>query len=461
MTLNVAIRQIRSGLDWAFIIGVVFSLVLAGKIVPFLIAVGVVPIPFLLDMLRSKRFELSTARLLVPMGVYFTYALLTFFLFTGLKPGETRPVNPDLELYGIAIAMLLVGLIRGLEIGGLRKKFDLAVPWTLLLSFLVLSVMMLFGYRDGCRVQAGAAWPFIPALLFGTMTFLSFIGWRNLSAPERNFRLLVNTFAIVVTIAYTGSRGVAVAQVGVLGLMAILSLIPKFRGALPSLLQLVLSVFLGLLLCGLVSFTTGCGAMDRIMPMIKTFDILSAHAAEQPTPPAALQLKDAPGALSPQQSPEANPPGTVGGVSHTDNAIMDADMSIGLRLEMWKTSLNSIAEAPIFGHGSLYLQHLITERYGFEHNHNQYLSWLVTGGAFGLAIGLLFLAIPWIVSAGLSTPDRLVITLAVSVFWGLAMMFDSYFNLKFYTHFYCLLCGLLYALVNDTLVGRAAAKGTA
>lgn len=459
--MNVAMRQIRNGLDWAFIVGVVFTLVLAGKIVPFLIAVGVVPIPFLLDMVRTKRFELSTARLLMPMGVYFTYSLLTFFIFTGLKPGEAKPVNPDLELYGIAIAMLLVGLIRGLEIGGLRKKFDVAVPWTLLFSFLVLSTMMFFGYRDGCRVQAGAAWPFIPALLFGTMSILSFIGWKDLSAPRRHFRLLLNALAIVVTIAYTGSRGVAVAQVGVLGLMATLYFIPKFRGALPSLLQLLLSVVLGLLLCGLVSFTTGCGAMDRIMPMIKTFDILSAHAAEQPTQPAALQPKDAPDALSTQQPPNAPPPGTVGAAPHSENAIMDTDMSIGIRLEMWKTSLNSIAEAPIFGHGSLYLQHLITERYGFEHNHNQYLSWLVTGGVFGLAIGLLFLAIPWIVSAGLSTPDRLIITLAVSVFWGLAMMFDSYFNLKFYTHFYCLLCGLLYALVNDTLVGRAAAKGTA
>ena len=138
---------------------------------------------------------------------------------------------------------------------------------------------------------------------------------------------------------------------------------------------------------------------------------------------------------------------------------MDADMSIGFRLEMWRASLQSIAEAPVFGHGSLYLQHLITQRYGFEHNHTQYLSWLVTGGLVGLCIGLMFLAIPWIVSAGLAAPDRLVITLAISIFWGLSMMFDSYFNLKFYTHYYCLLCGLLYALVNDTLVGEEQSEG--
>lgn len=459
MTPNVAIRQIRSSLDWAFIVGVVFALVLADKIVPFLIVVGVAPIPFLLGALKERRLVVSRSRLLIPAAIYFTYALLTLFLFTGLMPGEPKPINPGLELYAIAIAMLLVGLVRGVEIERLRARFDVAVPWTLLFSFVVLSVMMFFGYRTGCRVQAGAAWPFIPALLFGTLTFLSFIGWKDLSKQGRYFRLLLNALAIVVTIAYTASRGIGVAQFCVLGILALISLLPKFRGELPSFLQIALSGIIGLVLCGLVSITTGCGAMERIVPMIKTLDILSAHAAEQPAQPVQAPPQGSSTGTS-VQMPAMSAGAAAETKSVTETAIMDADASIGVRLEMWKTSLQAIAEAPLFGHGSLYLQHLITQRYGFEHNHNQYLSWLVTGGVFGLAIGLLFLAIPWIVSAGLSTPDRLIITLAVSIFWGFSMMFDSYFNLKFYTHYYCLLCGLLYALVNDTLVGEAPPEGT-
>ncbi|MCD2175637.1 O-antigen ligase family protein [Rhizobium sp. C4] len=455
MILNVASPKLRSGLDWAFIAGLVFSLVLAGKIVPFLVVVGVVPVPFLLGIIRQRPLVVSPARIVGPAALYFGYALLTYFFYTGLQPGEAKPVNPDLELYGIALVMLIVGLLRSLEIEGLRRKFDVTVPWALLAAFVVLSVLMFAGYRNGCRLTAAAASPFIPALLFGTLTFLSFLGWRGLSARERNIRLMLNAFAVVVILAYTGSRGIAVAQAGVLLIFAILALVPQCRGAVPGFRQLLVSSLAGVALCAAVSVITGCGSMDRIMPMIKTIGILSAHAEEQPT-------QAAPAAATPQApaspvvaQPVAPPPPAAG----TDKAIMDTDISIGFRLEMWRTSLHAIAEAPIFGHGALYLQHLITERYGFEHNHNQYLSWLVTGGIVGLCFGLMFLAIPWFVSAGLQFPDRLVVTLAVSIFWGLAMMFDSYFNLKFYTHYYCLLCGLLYALVNDTLVSERHSEG--
>lgn len=95
------------------------------------------------------------------------------------------------------------------------------------------------------------------------------------------------------------------------------------------------------------------------------------------------------------------------------------------------------------------MQKLIHATYGYEHNHNQYLTWLVTGGVIQLTLGLIFLAIPWFISNGLSTADRLILTIGVSLFWGLAMMFDAFLNLKFYTHYFCLLSGILYALSNS------------
>lgn len=453
MTLNDANQRLRHALDWAFLAGVVFAIVLAGKIVPFLIAVGVLPIPFMLDRLRQRQFAVRLTRLLAPAIVYFSYALFTYFFFTGLQPGEARPVNPGMELYVVAIAMFIIGILRSLEIDGLRKKFDIAVPWTLVAAFVVLSVMMLAGYRVACRVQAGAAWPFIPALLFGTLTFLSFFGWNNFSSRERHFRLVLNAFAVVVILAYTGSRGIALAQACVLLILLGMSLMARFRGTVPSWHQLLLSTFAGLALCAVVGLTTGCGPLERILPMLTTFDILSAHAQEKVPQAPGVSTMPAP-AKTEEQKPPASEPSGGAVVENGMQVIPGTDMSIVLRLGMWKTSLHAIAEAPIFGHGSLYLQHLITERYQFEHNHNQYLSWLVTGGIVGLGIGLLFLSIPWLVSAGLNLPDRLIMTLAVSVFWGLSMIFDSFFNLKFYTHYYCLLCGVLYALANDTLVGE-------
>ncbi len=142
MNLNAAGPRLTRGLDWAFIAGAVFALVLAGKIVPFLVLVGVLPIPFLLPLLRQRRYLVSPARLLVPAAIYFTYVLLTYFFYTGLQPGDAKPVNPDLELYGIGIVMLLVGMIRSLEVDDLKRKFDMVVPWTLVAAFLVLSVLM-------------------------------------------------------------------------------------------------------------------------------------------------------------------------------------------------------------------------------------------------------------------------------------------------------------------------------
>uniref|UniRef100_A0A7C1NZ61 O-antigen ligase family protein n=1 Tax=Agrobacterium albertimagni TaxID=147266 RepID=A0A7C1NZ61_9HYPH len=139
--------------------------------------------------------------------------------------------------------------------------------------------------------------------------------------------------------------------------------------------------------------------------------------------------------------------------SDTPTAV-SKDEAIGHRLAMWETSIEAILERPAFGHGSLYLQKLISKTYGYEHNHNQYLTWLVTGGVLQLALGLIFLAIPWFVSKGLTTADRILLTTGVSVFWGLAMMFDSFLNLKFYTHYFCLLCGVLYALSNSMQEGE-------
>lgn len=54
MNLNAGGYRLTSGLDWAFIVGVAFAIVLAGKTVPFLVVAGVLPIPFLLKNLRQK-----------------------------------------------------------------------------------------------------------------------------------------------------------------------------------------------------------------------------------------------------------------------------------------------------------------------------------------------------------------------------------------------------------------------
>lgn len=449
--------RFRNAVDITFLSGIVFALILADKIVPLLIAVGVLPIPFLLQSRKGQPLAVSPAMLLWPAGIYFAYSLFVYFFFTGLGPNEVRPVNPSLELYAVAIAMLAVGVVRGLQVQQLSHKFQSVVPWALLISFAVLSAYMFLGIREGCRIRAEAAWPFIPALLFATLSFLSLVGWQGLPASARNLRLLLLSFSVVVSVSYTGSRGIAVAEFATLLIFLGLNLNRKLRGSIPGWQSLMSATVFGMLLCGLVGFVTGCGPTERLGSIFKTVTILTAR--NQKAAPAVSYSPKISNASVASTTPTGNapPPVSPNAVAPlpktVDQKIMATDVSIGLRIEMWKVSVKSIRDAPLFGHGSLYLQHLIAERFdmSYQHNHNQYLSWLVTGGFLALGLGLWFLSIPWLISAKLGAADRITITLAVSVFWGIAMVFDSFLNLKFYLHFYCLLVGLLYAFVNDSL----------
>ncbi|WLS01464.1 O-antigen ligase family protein [Shinella oryzae] len=431
--------RVQNTLDIAFIAGITFALLLGEKVVYLVLVAGIIPIPFLLKNNIRLKMKASKYRIIIPSTIYFGYNLLTYFFFTGLEPEKQRPVNPDLELYVIGIAILVASIVRGLLTKDLAQRFALVTPWALLASFLFLGALFTTHLPiEGCvRVQGAAAWPFIPALIFTTLSMLSLTGWREMSIRQRNLRLLVVSLSIVVVTILTASRGIAIAQVIALGCFLIFGSIPKFRSSMPSWRQLGSAIALGILLATSIGLSTGCGM--RMISVFSVIPLLKPAATEAVTSSPVLPA-----------GMKENPRGQDFDVQE----IKKKDLSAGERFEMWETAIDAIRQAPLFGHGSLYLQPLITERYGYQHNHNQYLSWLVMGGVISLVIGLVFLSIPWLISAGLSIPDRITITLSVSVFWGMAMMFDSYFNLKFYTHYYCFLVGIIYVIVNDILVKR-------
>ncbi|MBC2775040.1 O-antigen ligase family protein [Rhizobium sp. AQ_MP] len=433
--------------DFLFLTGLVVALFLGSKVTPLLVVAGVLPIPFLLHALKNGHFHVSIWRLLAPFSIYFAYCLFVLFFFTGLEASDPRPVNPSLESYSVAIAMLIVGLLRSLQIRNLASQFRKLMPWLLVACFAVLSYMMFAGIRDACRVRGLAPWPFIPALLFSTLTFICLVGWEKLAERERWLRVGLLALSIVVSTTYTGSRGVAVAQVGIFGVLMLLRLIPSFRTSTPRLYHLATAAIAGTVVSVLIGLATDCGPASRFYSTIETLGRMTSQltAADEETnsptqvapAPETVQVLDYSGsAVATPQQP--NKPTEV-----------TNDASIGLRLAMWETSIAAIKHSPVFGHGSLYLQKLIHATYGFEHNHNQYLSWLVTGGVLQLTLGLIFLAIPWFISKGLSTSDRILLTTGVSLFWALAMIFDSFLSLKFYTHYFCLLCGVLYSLSNS------------
>lgn len=445
--MNIHIDRLWRASDFLFLTGLAIALFLASRVTPLLVVAGVLPIPFLLHALRNRHYSVSIWTLLAPFGIYFVYSLFVLFFFTGIEATDPRPVNPSLESYSVGIAMLAVGLVRSLQIRDLASQFRKLMPWLLVACFAVLSYMMFAGIRDGCRVRGLAPWPFIPALLFSTLTFVCLVGWERFTAGERSLRVGLLALSIVVSTTYTGSRGVAVAQVGVFGLLFLLSLLPSFERGMPRWYHLISAAIAGGLISVAIGFATDCGPASRFS---STFDTL-AKMTSQLTAAGEQSVHTAPSVAAPStmQDPEivGAAPATQSAPNQAPNGINDA--AISLRLAMWQTSLAAIMEKPVFGHGSLYLQKLIHATYGYEHNHNQYLTWLVTGGLLQLTLGLGFLAIPWFVSKGLTIADRILLTTGVSLLWGIAMMFDAFLNLKFYTHYFCLLCGVLYVLSNS------------
>lgn len=437
------ISKVRAFLDDGFIVGLVFSLFLASKIVPFLIVVGVVPIAFFWMKSDYVKSPDALCRFLIPTVGYFAFSVLLFYIYPGLQPGEKPPGNPDGELYAVAIALIAAGFLRGLQIRNLNVRFQTIAPWSLLASFAVLSGYMFLGVHVGCRVQGEASWPFIPAVIFTTLTFLTLLGWERMTRRERLLRLILIALSIVVVLGYTGARGVAVGQFGVLLAFALLRLFRRLRSGLPTLAELAASVAGGLLLCFLVQATTGCGNFDR-MPAV--FDLVrNVYATQVKVADPAATAESVP---QPVASDNQAVPASAADVVDTTSAL-SADMSITLRLNMWVASLEAFRQAPIFGHGALSLRPIIQDRFGFEHNHNQYLAWLVTGGIVFLAIGLLFLSTPFLISKGLATVDRAIVTLSVTGLWGIAMMFDAFLNLDFYLHYFSMLLGFLFALTSD------------
>ncbi|MBX9469923.1 MAG: O-antigen ligase family protein [Rhizobium sp.] len=445
--MKTKIDRLWQASDFLFLTGLAVALFLGSKVTPLLVVAGVLPIPFMLHALKNRHYHVSIWTLLAPFGIYFAYNLFVLFFFTGLEATYPRPVNPSLESYSIAIAMLAVGLLRSLQIRNLASLFRRLMPWLLVACFAVLSYMMFAGIREACRVRGLAPWPFIPALLFSTLTFICLVGWERLAERERWLRVALLALSIVVSTTYTGSRGVAVAQVGVFGVLMLLSFLPSLSKSVPRWYQLISATIAGVVISGVIGMATDCGPASRFS---STFETLGRMASQLtlPVEETASAIQPAP-APATEQVPDNSEPAARTQPEPKQPTKLTNDASIGLRLAMWETSIAAIKERTIFGHGSLYLQKLIHATYGLEHNHNQYLTWLVTGGLLQLTLGLIFLAIPWFVSKGLSTADRILLTTGVSLFWGLAMMFDSFLNLKFYTHYFCLLCGVLYALSNS------------
>jgi hypothetical protein len=435
------IQLARKIFDVGFLIGLVFALFLAGRIVPYLIVVGVLPIILFWSRSNYELSSISPFRLFVPTLSYFAFCLALYYLYPGLPAGMTPPGNPDLELYAVAIALLAVGFLRGLQISDLANLFHAVVPYALIAAFAVLATYMFLGI-DGCRVFVAASWPFIPAIIFTTLSFLLLLDWENRTANEKRLRFGLIALSIVVVLGFTAARGVAIGLFVVLLSLLILGRLPHLRPGLPNAKGLLVSIGLGLALTGGVTLLTNCNSFVRWNSIFSTIQNITTVTSSTslatdsidfagPAPSISLVLP----ALQPSSEEHAS----------------TSDVAVSERFDMWAASIEPILQSPIIGNGALSLKPIIQEPFGYEHNHNQYLAWLVTGGMIFLTLGILFISTPLIMAKNLKPSNKSIAFLAVTGLWAISMIFDAFLSLDFYLHYFSLLLGFLFALFKNMI----------
>lgn len=194
--------------------------------------------------------------------------------------------------------------------------------------------------------------------------------WPMLSAGQRYVTSIILTFCIVAIIGFTGSRMAFYS----LTLLLILTVLAHLRGSLrrDTIKHISIIFLMAIALTYWFDTIKPCGFTDRIGNTFRTISIMAAHAEETPTAPTDVSQNNADTNLT--------------------QDILDAGVpsSEGQRLAQWAAALQVIPKAWIFGHGAMNERAVLEPISGNAqpHAHNQYISWLVTGGILGLISGL-------------------------------------------------------------------------
>ena len=138
-----------------------------------------------------------------------------------------------------------------------------------------------------------------------------------------------------------------------------------------------------------------------------------------------------------------------------------SDGNTSARLLMLQKGISEL-EGHLFTGRGVYMEPYIAQEVlgGHKHLHNNYVSWLIWGGIFVLASGLLWLISPVILinhEVGLNTT---VYPLMIASLWSVSLLFDSFFAWNGFTYAYIILICLAYQAFRSENHDNAAQIGT-
>ena len=299
---------------------------------------------------------------------------LVFHMFLAIAGGENTEARQYVSTAGLW-AQPLLGLplmfVYATTYAGIRQTFRFIAPPATALNMLVIGVAYFLG--DVCRVRISGE-IFLPALLMANTVFLWIALFGKETPRDRFIGAGMLVLCLVTSTAFLGVRGIFLSELAVIFLMLGYLLLHDRNLAI----SLGFTVVVGIGLAFAIDQLAGCN-----------FFLRSTNIVVAP------------------------------------DEMMTSDRSAGLRLVMWENAWDLIQTNPIFGHG------IISEVAAAEgqhiHVHNMYLSWLIWGGVFSLASGILcLLAIAAAFAFGKMSNRLFFGAVAVCVPWGLSMVFDSF-----------------------------------
>lgn len=301
------------------------------------------------------------------------YPVLHLVKNTVLDASELQRVgasvtHPDLWLFAaIFIAIMATYVISTNHIGRW-----IAATAPSVMGVTVLAQGFQYVTQDRCRVTLWGNNVFDAPLLL-TMLLLLWLAAKP-RANSKTIAFLV-ALCIVSAASFSGARGIFLAQMALfagLFAFAIFKRVKSLRNGM------LFGVVIGLTAAIAIDFAFQCGFGARISAVAQSVDSVSA-----------------------------------------------ADRSANLRLIMWRTAIDYIQTAPLFGHG------IGAERLAgaldHVHVHNMYLSWLIWGGILSLTSGLLFLfsILPSAIGQK-RNPTQATLIASMPIFFSLSMLFDSF-----------------------------------
>lgn len=323
--------------------------------------------------------------------------------------------------------------------------------------------------------------------VFQAPIFATMIGIILFSIIKKdNLWIIAKTISIfapllILSIAYAGTRGIFLGQIATLTLgILVFSFLREYCVAMGLLASLVLGVAIGFSIDALtggsfvgrleVIFLLAYNNMVSLAVVTLTFGFLifvSNYARQRIDfrnwqHIAALIISVC--VASAWIFEEVALSGATDQVSSIHSTLSDnidlasaSNIQTAIRLQLLQKGLLELEGHLLTGRG-VYLEPYITREVVSEqmHLHNNYMSWLIWGGIFILASGLIWLCSLTMLIGKQRGLYIMIFPLMIVAFWLIILIFDSFFAWSGFTYAYVILTCLAYQIFRLKIVKRTA-----